>query len=160
MTNIHRSPYYYGTERDFKLTINGMKPIRGIKNVNEISYDWFIHPLTCTIVHLTRIDRNPPFEDKYVWTMTIYDPNAKAGFSTSGHKIVKIAGKSYPLHRLVALTFVENNDPKTKTIVYCTKGKRDIKAEHLIWVSPKELATYKRTPSLPLKLNLKPKNRS
>lgn len=154
---IIRTPFYYGTKHDLELVLRGMKPISGIKGVNVKFYSWFIHPQTCNIVHIVRVDHNPPFEDRYVWTMTIYDPNAKAGFNTSGFKIVKVAGKSYALHRLVALTFVENCDPKRKTIVFCSKGKRDIRANNLIWVSPKELAFYKKTTPPRLKLNLIPK---
>ena len=160
MSKIHRTSYSIGTKSDFLLITNGMQPIRNVPGVNEGQLRWFVHPETCSIVRIIEVRHRAPFEDFYTWSETVYDPKADTGFSTSGHKLVKVEGKTYSLHRIVALTFISNPDPETKTIVYHKNGdKLDCRASNLIWVSKKELAAYKKKAVLKprIRLILKPK---
>ncbi len=158
MGEIKRTKHTRGTIRDIEKTLTGMVPIKGIDGVNEQATNWWIHPDICSIVHLVRIEHKPPLEDQYIWTETIYDPTTSTGFSTSGHKTVKVNGTAYPLHRVVALSCVPNDNPQDKTLVKFKNGnKRDIRADNLIWVSPKEAQkqTNNAKPKIKIKLNLK-----
>ena len=156
MGKIHRTSYSIGTKSDFLLITNGMQPIRNLPGVNEEQLRWFVHPITCSIVHIIEIRNRAPFEDFYTWSETVYDPKAGTGFSTSGHKLVKVEGKTYSLHRIVALTFIPNPDPETKTIVYHKNGdKLDCRANNLTWLSPKELASCRKNNVLIPKIRLK-----
>ena len=160
MSKIHRTSYSIGTKRDYLYITKGMQPIRNVPGVNEGQLRWFVHPETCSIVRIIEVRHRAPFEDFYTWSETVYDPKADTGFSTSGHKLIKIAGKTYSLHRIIALTFIPNPDPKTKTIVYHKNSdKLDCRASNLIWVSKKELAANKKKAVLKprIRLILKPK---
>ena len=156
----HDERYWYtvSTKNDFLCKTNGMQPIQNIPGINNEEISWFVHPETGNIVHLVKVLHRAPLEDFYIWKETIYNPNADTGFNESGHKMVKVEGKTYPLHRIIALTFIENHDP-ARTIVYHINGnKRDNRASNLTWVSPKELAEYKKNAYKPrIRLNLKPK---
>jgi hypothetical protein len=82
------------------------------------------------------------------------------GFSKTGHKLVKIGGKTYALHRIIALTFVHNPSPEEKPIVAHKNGSiRDCRASNLEWISRTELSSYRKRHQR-LKLYLKPKNPS
>ena len=57
----------------------------------------------------------------------------------SGYLRVKLDGCNCRLHILVAVAFVPNDDPATKTIVDHKKGKKhDCRASQLEWVTPSE----------------------
>ena len=159
MGKIKRTHYFRGTKADFDLATEGMRPISNIPGINDGVGFWLVHPITCTIIHLFRYEKRDPFEAIYTWTETSYDPNAKTGFSSSGRKIVRLGKKTYYLARIVASTFVNNDDPQVKTIVIHKNGnKRDCRASNLVWISPKELNSYRKNAVPRLKLNLKPKN--
>ncbi len=159
-SKIQRSHYIRGTRSDYELATKGMKPICNISGINDSTGLWLVHPINCKIIHLFRYEKRDPFEAIYTWTETSYDPNAKTGFSSSGRKIVRLGKKTYYLARIVASTFVNNDDPQVKTIVVHKNGdKRDCRASNLDWVSKNDLSAYKKN-HRPLKLNLKPKNKA
>lgn len=159
MTKIHRSPYYYGTERDFQMAIQGMKPIANIRGVNDGVWRYWIHPITCKIVHLLNCEQKPRFEPVYTWMETTYDPTSQTGFS-SGRKVVRIGEKTFYLSRLIASTFVDNDNPREKTIVFHkNRDQRDCQASNLEWISRTELSSYRKRPQR-LKLYLKPQKPS
>lgn len=66
------------------------------------------------------------------------------GCITSGYKTVKLTfdnsqQKRFYIHRLVAEHFINNSDPKNKTLVNHINGnKLDNRMENLEWVSPRE----------------------
>lgn len=56
-----------------------------------------------------------------------------------GYLRVKLDGQNCRLHILVALAFVPNDDPETKTIVNHKRGdKHDPRASQLEWCTPSE----------------------
>ena len=58
--------------------------------------------------------------------------------SHSGHLVVRLNGKAYKVHRLVARCFV-TGDSDTNTIVHHKNGnKLDNRADNLQWVTPAE----------------------
>ena len=131
MNKITRTKHTKGTKRDLEKVLTGMVPISGIEGINEGIDTWWIHPSTCSIVHIIRVENREPMESIFVWIEIKYDPDCSTGYSSSGHKTVKIAGKAYPLHRVLALSFVPNNNPNVKTLVRFKNGnKRDIRASN------------------------------
>ena len=157
---INRTHYYYGSQENFEKAISGMRLIKGLEKqgINAHLLRWFIHPETCKIVRLINLEQSYLHPDRYTWTETVYDPNSTFGFSKTGHKLVKIGGKTYALHSIIALTFVHNPSPEEKPIVAHKNGyKRDCRASNLVWISPKELNSFRKNAVPHLKLNLKPK---
>lgn len=150
MSRIKRTPYYCGTRKDFQQIISLMSPIKGIKGINETELRWFIHPETCSIVHLVRIEKREPFEDRYVWTETVYDPSSHKGFGKSGYKRVRLGKVTLNLHKAVAYTFVSNPHPGAKTIIHHKNwNKLDCCASNLVFLTPKEFAEIKRSAEKP-----------
>ena len=158
MSEIKRPKFIYGTQKDIEISLAGMVPIKGIDGVNEQSVSWWIHPKTCSIIHIIRVENRVPRESIFVWTETIYDPEGCTGFSTSGYKTVKIGGKAHPLHRVMALSCVPNDDPETKTLVrHIDRNKRNNSASNLRWVSHQEAQKNLESPKpkIKIKLNIK-----
>lgn len=57
----------------------------------------------------------------------------------TGYLRVKLDGQNCRLHILVALAFIPNPDPETKTIVNHKRGKKhDCRASQLEWCTPAE----------------------
>ena len=159
MTQIKRTKHTRGTKQDLERVLSGMVPISGIEGVNVDIDTWWIHPDTCSIVHIIRVENREPLETIFVWMEIEYDPTSTTGYSTSGHKTVKVNGKAVPLHRVVALSCVPNDNPQDKTLVKFKNGnKRDIRAENLIWVSPKEAQKQTDNPKKKIKIKLNLKN--
>ena len=58
---------------------------------------------------------------------------------TNGYIAVNIHKKRVPKHRLIALQFIQNNSPETKTQVdHLNRIKTDNQIENLRWVTPSE----------------------
>lgn len=70
--------------------------------------------------------------------------NVLKGCITSGYRSVKLTFENskqqrFYIHRLVAIHFIENDDPKHKTLVNHKDGnKLNNRVENLEWVSPRE----------------------
>lgn len=152
-TKIVRTPHYQGTEKDFMLVISGMSPIV-YEGVNEDEISWWIHPTTCTIVHLIRIVDRAPFEAQYVWTKTVYDPLSTMGFTKAGYKMTKVAGRAYPLHRIMASTFIPNDNPTWMYVIHKDGNIRNNKASNLSWGSYSD-AHRRKKKRIRIRLNLK-----
>lgn len=139
----NRAVLLKGTERDFKIAIVGMSPIKNVPDVNKKEVEWFIHPQTANIIHLVRIENMAPLEPRYCFRITKYHPEDMTGYNLSGSKQVKVDGKTYSLARLVALTFIPNYRPDRAIVRFKDGNKRNIRVDNLEWV----------------KLNKKPKSR-
>lgn len=58
---------------------------------------------------------------------------------TTGYLRVRLNGKSYMKHRIIALQFIENDDPENKTeIDHINHNRTDFHIENLRWVSHSE----------------------
>lgn len=56
-----------------------------------------------------------------------------------GYLIVSIRGKCYRVNRIVAMTWIENDDPENKTQVDHISGiKTDNRVENLRWITPRD----------------------
>lgn len=60
-------------------------------------------------------------------------------FDTNGYPRITVNGKKYFKHRIIALKFIENDDPENKTEVdHCNRNRSDYHIENLRWVTPSE----------------------
>ncbi len=60
------------------------------------------------------------------------------------YDIISINKKNYPIHRLLALTFIKNDDPTHKTVVnHKDKNTHNFSLDNLEWVTPHENNIHK-----------------
>lgn len=105
-----------------------------VKNIKASKYNsitWTIYPKNNKI----RVNKlgyiQVYYESKKQWLEPIY--------SCSGYLSFRLDGKCYRNHRIVAETFICNNDPENKTIVnHKNELKIDNRVENLEWVTQKE----------------------
>lgn len=139
------SPYYYGTQEDLTKKINtGFKLIKGCPWVNKDTTKdaWLLHPDTCTILHVKGIKGYGAHKGEFYWTEHTYDGYENKWFNNCGYLMCNVGGKTVLLHRIMAETFVPNDDPENKTyvqhIVATGHKKRMNMASNLRWVTKEE----------------------
>lgn len=120
-----------GLKVDFEKSIIGLKKIP-LENVEAwISSDGL------KIVQLRNTNEMIGSEHIYKWleSTTTYD----TAINNAGYKLVGIGSETYLLHRLVAKTYIENSDPKTKKEVnHIDHNKLNNDYKNLEWVTHAE----------------------
>lgn len=126
-----KKAYNRGTERDFNMAINGMKKVPKVKG------DAWIDDKGTKIITLKKV-KTDYVRPIYVWHESDVSDMTKC-LTKDGYKIVSVNNVQYLLHRLVALAWVQNNDPKHKVEVdHIDMNRKNCAAENLEWVTKSE----------------------
>lgn len=131
-----------GTEKEFNLTISGMKNIPGLT-----ARAW-INKEGTKIITLKWADTAI---DTYCWLET--DTTSDKSYNNAGYKLVAIDQKMYLLHRVVAKTWVSNPE-NLPEVNHIDGNKKNNSADNLEWCTrsynvrhayANGLQTYKHT---------------
>lgn len=121
-----RKAYTKGLKADFT------KAIKGLKKIPVDYIDAWISPDGLKIIQLKKSNN-----DEYVWLESIvtYDH----GINNAGYKLVGLGPMTELLHRLVAKTYVKNDNPVRKTEVnHIDHNKLNNDYQNLEWVTHEE----------------------